>query len=124
MRLAGAVAPADAVFRIQDRDTVRKRPAGLTGAGERVRQLTVPRRLGTLPTVQQREHFLPGARALRDSFGERARGPLAKQVEMANVVEEQASESHREQSPSPAEAEKEARPDREDREDQNGDCGS
>jgi hypothetical protein len=49
---------------------------------------------------------------------------LAKQVEMANVVDEQASESQREEGPSPAEAEKEACPDREDREDKNGDCGS
>ena len=72
VRFAGIVAPDDAVFGVQDRDAVRKRPAGLTGAGERVRELAAPRGIGTLPAVQQHEHFLPRAATFGNGLGERA----------------------------------------------------
>ena len=93
MGFTGIVAPDDAVFCVQDRDAVGKRPAGLARAGERVRELAAPRHLGALPAIQQREHFLPGTGTLRDGLGERARGPLAEQTEMPNVVGEKTDES-------------------------------
>src|SRR5258706_429932 len=51
------------------------------------------RRDGALPAIQQREHFLPGTATLRDGLGERARGPLAEQTEMPNVVGKKTDES-------------------------------
>src|SRR5258708_4931868 len=95
MRFAGIVAPDDAVLGVQDRNAVRKRAACLTGARKRVCELAAPRGLGTLPAVQQREHFLPDAPTFRNGLGERARGPLTEQAEVPDVVDEESDESQR-----------------------------
>ncbi len=93
MSFTGIVAPDDAVFGVEDRDAVGQRAAGLARAGERVSELAAARGLGALPAIQEREHFLPGTATLRDGLGERARGPLAEQTEMPNVVGEKTDES-------------------------------
>lgn len=95
-----------------------------TRAGTAVRELAAPRGLGALPAVQQREYFFPRAAAFRNGLGERARGPSAEQVEMANMVEEQANEPQREERPSPDCPEREARSKPENCEEKNDDCGS